>query len=100
MDHVGLRWIQLFTHIFSQWYNGRHACLRCQVLQIVGYNPGQTIKWVFVASANQVGVRADAGWLEIRGKKVLFVGVKRHFQQYFSYIVAVSFIGGGPGENH
>jgi len=30
----------------------------------------------------------------------------RHFQQYFSYIVAVSFIGGGnrtpgvPGENH
>jgi glycopeptide antibiotics resistance protein len=23
-----------------------------------------------------------------------------HFQQYFSYIVAVSFIGGGPGENH
>jgi hypothetical protein len=22
-------------------------------------------------------------------------GVKRHFQQYFSYIVAVSFIGGG-----
>ena len=25
----------------------------------------------------------------------LFDGVKRHFQQYFSYIVAVSFIGGG-----
>jgi len=23
-----------------------------------------------------------------------------HFQQYFSYIVAVSFTGGGPGENH
>jgi hypothetical protein len=22
-------------------------------------------------------------------------GIKRHFQQYFSYIVAVSFIGGG-----
>jgi len=22
------------------------------------------------------------------------------FQQYFSYIVADSFIGGGPGENH
>jgi hypothetical protein len=33
----------------------------------------------------------------------LFDGVKHHFQQYFSYIVAVSFIGGGnggPGENH
>jgi hypothetical protein len=25
--------------------------------------------------------------------------VKSHFQQYFSYNVAVSFIGGGPGEN-
>ena len=25
----------------------------------------------------------------------LVYGVKRHFQQYFSYIVAVSFIGGG-----
>jgi len=25
----------------------------------------------------------------------MFDGVKRHFQQYFSYIVAVSFIGGG-----
>jgi hypothetical protein len=25
----------------------------------------------------------------------LFDGVYRHFQQYFSYIVAVSFIGGG-----
>ena len=32
----------------------------------------------------------------------LFDGVQRHFQQYFNYIVAVSFIGeetGGPGEN-
>jgi hypothetical protein len=30
-------------------------------------------------------------------------GVQRHFEQYFSYIVAVTFIGGGngvPGENH
>jgi len=27
----------------------------------------------------------------------LFDGVKRHFQQYFSYIVAET---GGPGENH
>jgi hypothetical protein len=26
---------------------------------------------------------------------VVVYGVKRHFQQYFSYIVAVSFIGGG-----
>jgi len=25
----------------------------------------------------------------------LIYGVSRHFQQYFSYIVAVSFIGGG-----
>jgi hypothetical protein len=25
----------------------------------------------------------------------MFDGVKRHFQQYFSYIVAVSFIGEG-----
>ena len=25
---------------------------------------------------------------------------KRHFQQYFSYILAVSFIGGETGENH
>ena len=24
-------------------------------------------------------------------------GIQRHFQQYFSYIVAVSFIGGGNG---
>jgi hypothetical protein len=33
----------------------------------------------------------------------LAYGVKRHFQQYRSYIVAVNFIGGGnevPGENH
>jgi hypothetical protein len=33
----------------------------------------------------------------------LVYGVLRHFQQYFSYIVAVSFIGGGNGvhgENH
>jgi len=34
----------------------------------------------------------------------LVYGAKHHFQQYFSYIVAVSFIGGGnrrvPGENH
>jgi hypothetical protein len=29
----------------------------------------------------------------------LFDGVLRHFQQYFSYIVAVSFIGGWRGEN-
>jgi len=32
----------------------------------------------------------------------LVYGVLRHFQQYFSYIVMVSFIGGGnrvPGEN-
>ena len=31
-----------------------------------------------------------------------FYGSKPHFQQYFNYIVAVSFIGGeagGPGEN-
>jgi hypothetical protein len=30
-------------------------------------------------------------------------GVSRHFQQYLSYIVVVSFIDGGnrvPGENH
>jgi hypothetical protein len=27
--------------------------------------------------------------------EVLFDGVEGHFQQYFSYIVAVSFIGGG-----
>jgi hypothetical protein len=30
-------------------------------------------------------------------------GDERHFQQYFCYIVTVSFIGGGnrvPGENH
>ena len=26
--------------------------------------------------------------------------VYRHFQQYYSYIVAVSFIGGGTGEHH
>jgi hypothetical protein len=26
---------------------------------------------------------------------LFFYGVLRHFQQYFSYIVAVSFIGGG-----
>jgi hypothetical protein len=26
-------------------------------------------------------------------------GVKRHFQQYFSYIVTVSFIGGGKRSN-
>jgi len=36
----------------------------------------------------------------LMGNMCLFDGVKRHFQQYFSYIVAVSFIGGGPGENH
>ena len=29
----------------------------------------------------------------------LFDGVKRHFQQYFSYIVVVSFIGGGNWRN-
>jgi hypothetical protein len=28
-------------------------------------------------------------------------GVERHFQQYFNYLVAVSFIGGeASGENH
>jgi hypothetical protein len=27
--------------------------------------------------------------------------IKRHFQQYFSYIMMISFIGGEvPGENH
>jgi hypothetical protein len=33
----------------------------------------------------------------------LVYGVERHFQQYFCYIVAVSFIGEekeAPGENH
>jgi hypothetical protein len=34
----------------------------------------------------------------------LLDGVQRHFQQYFNYIMVVSFIGGGnlrgPGENH
>jgi hypothetical protein len=29
----------------------------------------------------------------------LVYGVKSHFQQYFSYIVAVSFIGGGNWNN-
>jgi hypothetical protein len=29
----------------------------------------------------------------------LVYGVQHHFQQYFSYIVAVNFIGGGPREN-
>jgi len=29
----------------------------------------------------------------------LVYGVQRHFQQYFSYILAVSFIGGGPRKN-
>jgi len=28
-----------------------------------------------------------------------FDGAKHHFQQYFSYIVAVSFIGGGNRES-
>ena len=28
---------------------------------------------------------------------ILGYGVKRHFQQYFGYTVAVSFIGGGTG---
>ena len=30
----------------------------------------------------------------------LFDGVSRHFQQYFSYIVAVSCFGEGPEENN
>ena len=37
-------------------------------------------------------------------RKHLIYGVERHFQQYFSYIVAFSFIGGGKtgvgGENN
>jgi hypothetical protein len=32
--------------------------------------------------------------------KRAFYGDKRHFQQYFSYIVAVSFIVEETGENH
>jgi hypothetical protein len=34
---------------------------------------------------------------------VWFYGVERHIQQYFSYIAAISFVGGGnggPGVNH
>jgi hypothetical protein len=31
---------------------------------------------------------------------VWFIVFNGHFQQYFSYIVTVSFIGGAPGENH
>jgi hypothetical protein len=37
------------------------------------------------------------------GLVIYWPRLKRHFQQYFSYIVAVSFIGEGtgvPGENH
>jgi len=30
----------------------------------------------------------------------LFYGVLRHFQQYISYIVAITIIDGGNGENH
>ena len=38
--------------------------------------------------------------------RVRIINIQRHFQQYFSHIVAVSFIGGGnrstqySGENH
>jgi hypothetical protein len=38
----------------------------------------------------------NAGWFVL----VWFYDVQCHFQLYFNYIVAVSFIGGGPGENH
>ena len=31
---------------------------------------------------------------------LMVYGVYRHFQQYFSYIVAVSFIGGGNRSTH
>ena len=31
---------------------------------------------------------------------VCFMVFSANFQQYFSYIVVVSYIGGGPGENH
>jgi hypothetical protein len=31
---------------------------------------------------------------------IVVCGVEHHFQQYFSYIVAVSFIGGVHGENN
>ena len=36
-----------------------------------------------------LGVHIKSGYID------WLVGVLRHFQQYFSYIVAVSFIGGG-----
>jgi hypothetical protein len=34
--------------------------------------------------------KIDKVWLGL-----VWIGVKRHFQQYFSYIVVVKFIGGG-----
>ena len=38
---------------------------------------------------------------QLDGRQIwFFLMVLCHFQQYFSYIVAVSFIGGGTGENH
>jgi hypothetical protein len=33
--------------------------------------------------------------LQCKIVSLLYYGAKRHFQQYFSYIMAVSFIGGG-----
>jgi hypothetical protein len=46
----------------------------------------------FVSKLRQVDVffLSDTGLVKV-------YGVERHFQQYFSYMVTVSFIGGGNG---
>jgi len=58
-----------------------------------------TFKSVRAIQSEFEGLKFDCTWVSdksiIEEDEEEYYGVKRHFQQYFSYIVAVSFIGGG-----
>jgi ABC-type spermidine/putrescine transport system permease subunit II len=70
------------------------------------WDPSWSCSWIYSYICNQfsslltlwvrIPLRRSVlcTWLAIIGL-VLVYGVSRHFQQYFSYIVTVSFIGGG-----
>jgi hypothetical protein len=70
------------------------------------------LNFVFAASLQYYGGRAKVCWLGILGNCVqlwphVYIGlvwfggnniINATFKKYFSHIVAISFIGGGPGE--
>jgi len=63
------------------------------------FNNISVISWQSVLLVEETGNATFNNISVILWRSVLLVWGKRHFQQYFSYIVAVSFIGGATFNN-